>query len=408
LTQFIVLTVFTILISMLLYFYPSSIPVKTKMIYLGMAFLLAAGGLVALDIFSYWITLALLISVNFIASYFLEKKMAVIGSVIEKAGIIPSFEKITFIETKEMLDDTIKTVGMEHAAAVKEIEIAAVSPERLEDLENVTRLEELNDISDAEDTLHSTEPIEFAIEDDFAFLDKEREQLVEDATDSIVPEETSIEEIHIKREGWLCKLEELEELDFLSEKEEHINLSNESPLLEAGEQEISEEMETILSDINAEAEIQETEHAEKTTDEGSVIPVELVEEMAALEEIAVLDGSLNSVMEEKTDEAAVQAEEEIPIVQEDLDFAVQDMLLNTLKYYQEQSDHDSYHAMLESVLSQNLSDKDFYLFSKLLLESYFQLGNNVKLDTLVGKMNERLSVYLVIAEEIKQFQLQKN
>jgi hypothetical protein len=483
LISFIILLLFTLIVSPVLYFYPPNIPLKLKMTLLGIAFLLALGGLFVFDILSYWLSVAAIVAIAFIASYLAEKRLDLIDTNGEKTEIILSFSDEVQSDDLKKEDtyqyDMDSELDVESAVTLEELpveaeihelpieaevfneqEIEDLNLEKVEELEVMQELEievvdpqelEPEVLNEANETLEIQEeisPIVDLTEEEFAFLTDGREIILEEGIDSTVPTDINDEEIIIQRSAMLDELEELEETTAVVEE-------NPSEIQDV---EDKEEVEPEIAEIQLEEatlfpETHQIDETEAIADESLVLHEEMLqeidmdeleviseeEELGAFMEVSgqteVLDHANTISVEQEetlvendhaeqlveeaeeevthtpyelsTDEEALEnevvVEEVISVEQKDMDVDVQDMLLNTLTFYQAQGDTASYEDMLQSILTQLLSNKDFYLFSKLLLESYMA-GNNIEKSlSMLDKMRERLDSYPVIMEEIDRY-----
>ncbi|MED1862418.1 hypothetical protein P4V41_02930 [Fictibacillus nanhaiensis] len=492
--SFIILLLFTLIVSPVLYFYPPNIPLKLKMTLLGIAFLLALGGLFVFDILSYWLSVAAIVAIAFIASYLAEKRLDLIDTNGEKTEIILSFSddveladpKREDILTSDMnsAQDVESAVTLEELPVEKEIpelhrEAEALNEQAIEDfnLEKVEELEVLQELkieviepeevepevlleaNEIEEIQEVIAPIGDLTEEEFAFLSEGREIILEEGIDSSNPTDINDEEMIIQRSALLDELEELEETTAVVENSSEIHCVEEEEELEAFEDSKAEEVEQEIAEIQLEEatlipDTHPIDETKVTNDESLVLHEEMLKEidmdeleviskeeldtvMVVSEQTEVLDDTNKISAEEEealdeedhakplvveaehheevilesnellTNEEALEdevvIEEVISVEQKDMDVDVQDMLLNTLTFYQVQADTESYEDMLQSILTQALSNKDFYLFSKFLLESYMARNNIEKSQSMLDKMRERLDSYPVIMEEIDRY-----
>jgi hypothetical protein len=499
--------VFTLVISPLLYFYPPNIPLKLKMTLLGIAFLLALGGLFVLDILSYWLSVAAMVAIAFIASYIAEKRMSVLDGNGEKTEIILSFsdEESESVKDAGKEEQQDEPANLESAVSLDEIPVLETSEEiskkqeaTLEVIEELALLEieslktdEINEedsealpindknqidlIETAQTDSSEIESLPELTEDEFAFLSEGREFEEKEPFKTPVVSDINDEELISQRSIILDELEELEDLSLheetLEAEQELVGepLSNieEISLIELDEKveeaEETPEVEDMLVDaepqedevplseepIDAIEQLEDIESAdskalvskEEQTNEASteemesiLIPDDMVPQN---EEVPVIPESFQMPPQEdhhesageseveaesqhdteddtneeqvttvdhiETNDAAAEETEPVRSVQPNMDPDMQDMLLTTLTSYEHQGDTDSYNAMLQTILNQTLSDQDYYLFSKLLLESYFSMGDAENSKLLLTSMKARLSEYPIIAEELESF-----
>ncbi|WP_226535993.1 DUF4118 domain-containing protein [Fictibacillus halophilus] len=363
-TQFIILIVFTILVSPLLYFFPSNIPLKTKFSILFLALMLSIGGLFLLDILSYWVSVTVMIGVALIASYFAEKRLiAKKERAEERTEILLSFKKDHRLDAKNEFTTTeqqniegqkesaVTVEDKEHASNVKitepEHETINLEEKALkkdfhnEQDELITKLTQPTVVNNQSEGLNDLLDIDIT-EEEFDFLNKGREGVLEDISSEYVdPFNNSSKMMEDNQENpdWFVDLEELEEIDEFEEKN--------------------------VQKIESDSDIYRN----------------------------------NSSMQEVQNESSVNR---------NMDFELKDMLLTTLEFYKEQRDNTSYYATLDSVLSQNLSDSDYYLFSKLLVEFYMINNYYFKATELLLDMKGRLEKFPLVTEEIQYYLLSFN
>ncbi|MGA4718552.1 hypothetical protein [Fictibacillus nanhaiensis] len=498
---FVLLFTFTLIAGTVLYFYPPNIPLKLKMTLLGLAFLLALGGLFVLDNLSYGLALAAIMAIAFVTSYVAEKRMNLMPATAGQTEIVLSFTEEKPLRERKSEDLEHKTEVLEPESAETVDELQEIEEfqevEGLLEVEEMTKQEVLIDMphEELDSTIQAFEsldvidlldldldenvlendrnvvleiaesvvepPMEVDVidglaeltDDEFAFLTETRE-ISEDVTELPVVTDIDNVDIFLQRSALLEELDEeewIEELpldeepiatkDIVEENAEVI-LNNDEEVLEEAfvrdlevdatnemvmeakelsdteqdhfvEKPIIEEHlleEQKLADVNP-------EHFESTVEEIDI--AEWAEEINEMEE----DGyTPESTLEEQTEEqAVVQAADEFEPVNEtesegsfaeeaesehpapDMNAEVQDMLLSTLNGYQEQADDESYQVMLHTIWNQTLSDKDYYLFGKLLLDSYVAVDERSRVSDLLDGMEGRLQSYPVIAEELKRY-----
>jgi hypothetical protein len=288
-------------------------------------------------------------------------------------------------------------------------------------------------------------------EDEFAFLSESREFEGEESIETPVVSDINDEELISQRTIILDELEELEdlslhegtleaELELVEESEEAPEVEdmlvdaelqeNEVPLTE-GTTEANEHLEAI-EPADSEALVSKEEQTNEASTEEMVsilVPDDLVpqnEEEPGIPESTQMppqeehhesageseveaesqhdteDDTNEEPVTIETNDAAAEETESVKSVQPHMDPDLQDMLLTTLTSYEHQGDTDSYNDMLQSILNQTLSDQDYYLFSKLLLEHYLSVGDTENSKLLLTSMKARLSEYPIIAEELEK------
>jgi hypothetical protein len=400
LIPFLLLVVITLICGLSLYLYPPNIPLKIKMMFLGIAFSLAFGGLFLVDIFSYWLSVAVVLAFAFVASYLAEKKMDF--AFINGTGN----ETLIFLEKPA---DVIDQPEAEFAAAELEAAVTQDEPlvaenpifdNEIVDLEEVIELEEIeikeietDDITNIEQEELLQEELNPVIveltDDEFAFLSESREISEEETIEDSDLMDMEDEEIFLQRTAFL---DELEELDKRSHQPDLIEeVSSELKQQETAESVIEEEL-VLDADLLVLPENVDLEREESS-------------EEAEIVELATEDNLVFSLV---TEEETIFVEEKVEVVENmisypDMDSEVQEMLVNTLASYQQMGDVESYEIMMHSILDQSLSDKDFYLFSKLLLEFYASESQVEKMKGIMDGMNARLHKYPVITEEIDRY-----
>ncbi|MDR7073144.1 hypothetical protein [Fictibacillus barbaricus] len=476
-TQIIILLLFTLVVSPLLYFFPSNIPLKYKMALLGIAFALAIGGLFILNVLSYWMSVSAMIAVAFIASYLAEKRMPIMDTNSEKTEIVLSFTDEETTAAPSKVEQEQSPIELESVIVIEdnteyesddgdEIDFQQEESNLLEEIEFVSEViepvEEIEVIEQKPEEIIEEIQVEVnekiipfveVTDDEFAFLLEGREIIEEELQGTPVHTDEEDEEVLLQRSMLMDELEELDaklpqemmpdqleniivaeeivelvdlmeeeertsEIEVHTEEEEVEQLSisdavtfveemNEVDVDSIEPDEIFLEERQVIDSIDdhlEEISLQDLENnvekeAVETTEEVSEIPVlEVIED---LEEDAVEPEIIQDEKDSMSDEE--QQPKELTFVQQNMDAAMQDMLLNTLTYYQEQGDQVSYTSMLESLINQPLSDKDFYLFTKLLADSYISNQNSFELKALLDSMKDRLNSYPVISEEIEQY-----
>lgn len=436
---------------------------------LGLAFLLALGGLFILNNLSFGLALTAMMSIAFIASYIVAKKFNLVSASTGQSDIVFSFSQNEIATEKYVQENLIEH---EHAVAIEEpimssnnfdseiqvsqedLKIKAV--QELQDLDPIELLDiDLDEIileeeknvdidSSAQDSEQAHELGELT-DEELKFLTETREISEEEVTNVSVP--TDIEDkILSQRVALLEELDEIEVVEELPLLEEEIDseeelshdkdfvvkeneLDDDSIAEESLEKEedgellitIHEETNTeeahimeapiIEVEITPEEPIQVESEIEATPMEEVVETLESVEASPSFveqDEFSVSDTKEIEEMEEevvvpeiKEDEASIN--ETVEISTPDMNAELQDMFLSTLHSYEETGDHSSYQEMIATLLHQKLSDKDFYLFSKLLLDSYVTSSDLSNVNPLIVSMEEKLSHYPVIVEELQRY-----
>ncbi|MBH0169370.1 hypothetical protein [Fictibacillus sp. 18YEL24] len=463
--QFIVLLISTILVGSLLYFYPPNVPIKLKMSLLGIAFLLALGGLFILDTLSLGLALAAITAISFIAAYLADKRvnfMATTGqteivlsfteekSTSEKADenfneieltgreILPKSElTIDDLQNNEELYNEVSIVNQ--SIESKEVQqVNDIDSIELLDLENIERISEDESILENINSVQKlTEDHQLAelTEDELVFLSETREISEEEVTNP--PDPTDIEDKEILSQR-SALLEELDVVDVVEEfpqatplHEVAVGTEEELSHDKDYESEKNESAEELVAEEILE-EIPTTSEEENNTEETYIMGNSIIEIEITSEEPIQVKTQIETPMEEVTEmiesvevvdfieeqdeyqlldtiqeievEDTVQplhniVEKSTPEMSDDL----QDMLLSTLFSYEETDDHSSYQEMLVTLVNQKLSDKDFYLFSKLLLDSYMKSSDLSNVNPLIESMEEKLSHYPVIVEELQRY-----
>jgi hypothetical protein len=178
-TKYIILLACTLIVIPVLYFIPLGLSTKNKFLLTVLAFVLAFGGLFTLNLLSYWTSAGTMVCLAFIAAYIVEKRIPFL-----QAGAKEIKTKEVYVKSEPIYE---KAIRVEQAASVEE---TVIEPEILEEislhsLEEVefpqieVEAEEKNEedlflIKDAVDLEELIHP-----EEEFAFLDEEREILSE-------------------------------------------------------------------------------------------------------------------------------------------------------------------------------------------------------------------------------------
>jgi hypothetical protein len=455
---------------------------------LGTSFLLALGGLFLLDVMTYWITIAAMTGIAFVAAYLAEKRMNLVEVNGEKTEIVLSFndespadpaaakiDEENSIEDEQVIlledipaPEVLETIEEPHNAALEEIVLIEAIPieeeltnqkvqtenfdEEIEEKpEQISKNEQDSEIVRTEANI----PLEEITDEEFSFLVDGREIIEEELQEQPEAAEDKDEEVLMQRALWLDELEGQDEeivlentiateeakqddtelvdletdaepalMDFINDEalieEDEMTASDlKEDLAELSLEDIQDiqqgfETETEPAEEDLEVNDEEFTHQPNSLDD-EIQPVENVEidpeetgdnpiSVSFIEELEeVIEPHSNFVVEKLNDVEVDFYEEQSPVVHDDMEFAVQDMLLNTLEHYQNQGDDESYTAMLESLLHQNLSDKDYYIFSKLLVDYYISSGDNDDFYHLLEKMKEKLHDYPLVIEEINQY-----
>ncbi|WP_144697865.1 hypothetical protein [Fictibacillus phosphorivorans] len=466
-TQIIVLLVITLIVGSLLYFYPPNVKRPLKMTILGLAFLLALGGLFILNNLSFGLALTAMMLIAFIASYIAAKKFNLVSASTGQSDIVFSFSQNEIAPEEYVQENLIEQD--EHAAAIEELvmssefdneikvfeegsliteDLQALDPNELLDLDIdkiIAEEEKMSiDIVLPVEELETEDILSESIEDEFEFLKETREISDEELTNMPIATDIENEEILLQRASLLedlgetdtivetpdieiSSLEEIieptEELshdkNFILEDNES---STESMLEELLEVEDTEELLTAIEEINTEEahimeepiieveitleepiQVEVESEIEATPMEEVVETVESVEEIESYEEQDEFSVSDTEEVVAEIEEVEASINESVEISTPDMNVELQDMFLSTLRSYEETGDHSSYQEMLVTLLNQKLSDKDFYLFSKLLLDSYVKSSELNSFNPLIEKMEEKLSIYPVIVEELQRY-----
>ena len=436
---------------------------------LGLAFLLALGGLFLLDNLSFGFALTAIMSIAFIMSYIAAKKMNLVSVSTGQPNLVFSFSNNEKGIENKVQESLIEQ--HEHAAAIEEplmsseldneikvFEEGSLIAENLQSLDPIELLDlDIDEIIAEEEKMSidivlpvekmETEDIlSESIEDEFEFLKETREISDEELTNVPIATDIENEEILLQRASLL---EDLGETNTIVETPENIEIlsleeiiepteelshdknfnsednesSAESMLEELLEVEDTEELLTAIEETNTEeAHIMEEPIIEvKNTLEEPIrveseietpleeLPetVESVEEIESFEEQDEVQVTYTEEVEETEVEVVVaeiaSINESVEISTPDMNAELQDMFLSTLHSYEETGDHSSYQEMIATLLHQKLSDKDFYLFSKLLLDSYVTSSDLSNVNPLIVSMEEKLSHYPVIVEELQRY-----
>ncbi|MGM0804315.1 MAG: hypothetical protein ACQET8_06210 [Bacillota bacterium] len=444
-----------------------------KMSLLGIAFLLALGGLFILDTLSLGLALAAITAISFLAAYLADKRVNFVAAA-GQTEIVLSFSEEEAAATQkadehlnEIKLDTIDDQPDSNVSVNEDIveseelvvndEILVVDsiiedndsqiPEEIESIE-LLDLEIIEDISKDESILENINPVLELTEDDqltelqddeFNFLTETREISEEEVTKLPEPTDIKTEEIILQRAALLEELDEIEVVEDLlheipSIEEENFTeeelfydkdfMIQENDLLENAitEELLEVDVENLIT-IPEETNTEEAHIMEEPIIEVEITPEEpiqveseietpleeVVEKVESVEENpSFLEQDVIHVLD--TEEEVAEIEEvEAPITESveistpDMNVELQDMFLSTLHSYEESDDHSSYQEMLVTLVNQKLSDKDFYLFSKLLLNSYVTSSDLSNVNPLIEKMEEKLSYYPVIVEELQRY-----
>lgn len=433
---------------------------------LGLAFLLALGGLFILNNLSFGLALTAMMSIAFIASYIAAKKFNLVSASTGQSDIVFSFSQNEIAPEKYVQENLIEQD--EHAAAIEELvmsseldnkikvfeegsliteDLQALDPNELLDLdidEIIAEEEKMSiDIVLPVEELETEDILSESIEDEFEFLKETREISDEELTNMPIATDIENEEILLQRASLL---EEISETDTIVETPENIEILSLDEIIEPTEELshdknfISEDNESSTESILEELlEVEDTEELlttieETNTEEAHIMEEPIIEVEITLEEPIEVESEIETPLEElpetvesveeissfevqdeflvlDTEEVVVAEIEEVEayisesveISTPDMNVELQDMFLSTLRSYEETGDHSSYQEMLVTLLNQKLSDKDFYLFSKLLLDSYMTSSDLSSSNRLIETMEEKLSHYPVIVEELQRY-----
>ncbi len=379
---------------------PINLSKREKFILIGISFVLAIGGMFTIDYLSYWISIAIILCLAFTAAYVSEKWVPNLSTNAREEfasalhTIQPLFSRddnrMEQLEVEEVLAPTLEETVQDKEELNDEIPIQLEDSFSLEDVWvddlEVTSVDlVLEDVSEEEvvvedDLLLSLEELQKQ-EDEFEFLEINRSELI-DLNSEENSEFETIDEMILER------AELFEELDE-TELETELETEREIELGEAAVDEIEREEDSVM-------ELEEIEHLDI-----SDITLEVVENSIEKELVISKVEPINDI--EIIIESEIISEELNVVSPLDMDFAVQDMLLHTLSHYQEKQDFDSYHSMLLAILEEPLSNKDYYLFAKLLVESFLATNYAKGAKAILQSMGERLSDYPIIQEEIKHY-----
>jgi hypothetical protein len=389
----------SLVVTPIILYLPINLSKRDKFILIGISFVLAIGGMVTIDYLSYWMSIAIFLCLAFTAAYVSEKWIPV----------LPTNAREEFASALH----TIQPVFSRDDNRMEQLEIEeALAPSFEETVQNG---EELND------------EIPIQIEDSFLLEDVLVDDLEVTSVD-LVLEDVSEEEVVVENDLLLS----LEELQKQEDEFEFLEI-NRSDLIDLNSEENSE-FETIDEMILERAELfEEFDETELETELEKEIEIELavaeveeieredsVKELEEIEHLDISEISLESVENSIEKELVISEVEPIndreiiiepEIISEelndvsplDMDVAVQDMLLHTLSHYRAQQDFDSYHSMLLTILEEPLSNKDYYLFAKLLVESFLATNYATGAKAILQGMDERLSDYPIIQEEVKHY-----
>lgn len=436
---------------------------------LGLAFLLALGGLFILNNLSFGLALTAMMSIAFIASYIAAKKFNLVSASTGQSDIVFSFSQNEIAAEKYVQENLIEqdeqAVAIEEPLTssdinneIKEAQKDSFIAEDLKDLDPIELLDlNIDEIIAEEETmsidivlpaeeLETDDMLTESIEDEFEFLKETREISDEELTNLPIATDIENEEILLQR---ATLLEDLGEPDTLVEAPENIEILILEDVFEPTE-ELSHDKNFIFEDNAPSTEamleellrledteellttIEETNTEEAHIMEEPIIQVEITPEEPIQVETEIEATPMEVVVEivepaeeissfEEQDEFPVtdteEVEEVVPGIEEveasiiesveigtpDMNVELQDMFLSTLHSYKESGDHSSYQEMLVTLLNQKLSHKDFYLFSKLLLDSYMTSSNLSNVNPLIETMEEKLSHYPVIVEELQRY-----
>ncbi|MBH0159164.1 hypothetical protein [Fictibacillus sp. 26RED30] len=462
--QIIVLLVITLFVGSLLYFYPSNVSLPLKMMLLGLAFLLALGGLFLLDNLSFGFALTAIMSIAFIMSYIAAKKMNLVSVSTGQPNLVFSFSNNEKGIENKVQESLIEQ--HEHAAAIEEplmsseldneikvFEEGSLIAENLQALDPIELLDlDIDEIIAEEEKMSidivlpveemETEDIlSESIEDEFEFLKETREISDEELTNVPIATDIENEEILLQRASLL---EDLGETNTIVETPENIEILSLDEIIEPTE-ELSHDKNFNSEDNESSAEsmleelleVEDTEELltaieETNTEEAHIMEEPIIEVKNTLEEPIRVESEIETPLEElpetvesveenplfveqdvihvldteevsEIEEVEASINETVEISTPDMNAELQDMFLSTLHSYEETGDHSSYQEMLVTLLNQKLSDKDFYLFSKLLLDSYVTSSDLSSINPLIETMEEKLSHYAVILEELQRY-----
>jgi hypothetical protein len=406
---------------------------------LGLAFLLALGGLFLLDNLSFGFALTAIMSIAFIMSYIAAKKMNLVSVSTGQPNLVFSFSNNEKGIENKVQESLIEQ--HEHAAAIEEplmsseldneikvFEEGSLIAENLQSLDPIELLDlDIDEIIAEEEKMSidivlpveemETEDIlSESIEDEFEFLKETREISDEELTNVPIATDIENEEILLQRASLL---EDLGETNTIVETPENIEILSLEEIIEPTE-ELSHDKNFNSEDNESSAEsmleelleVEDTEELltaieETNTEEAHIMEEPIIEVKNTLEEQDEVQVTYTEEVEETEVEVVVaeiaSINESVEIITPDMNVELQDMFLSTLRSYEETGDHSSYQEMIVTLLHQKLSDKDFYLFSKLLLDSYVTSSDLSNVNPLIEKMEEKLSHYPVIVEELQRY-----
>lgn len=431
---------------------------------LGLAFLLALGGLFLLDNLSFGFALTAIMSIAFIMSYIAAKKMNLVSVSTGQPNLVFSFSNNEKGIENKVQESLIEQ--HEHAAAIEEplmsseldneikvFEEGSLIAENLQALDPIELLDlDIDEIIAEEEKMSidivlpveemETEDIlSESIEDEFEFLKETREISDEELTNVPIATDIENEEILLQRASLL---EDLGETNTIVETPENIEILSLDEIIEPTE-ELSHDKNFNSEDNESSAEsmleelleVEDTEELltaieETNTEEAHIMEEPIIEVKNTLEEPIRVESEIETPLEElpetvesveenplfveqdvihvldteevsEIEEVEASINETVEISTPDMNAELQDMFLSTLHSYEETGDHSSYQEMLVTLLNQKLSDKDFYLFSKLLLDSYVTSSDLSSINPLIETMEEKLSHYAVILEELQRY-----
>ncbi len=462
--QIIVLLVITLFVGSLLYFYPPNVSLPLKMTLLGLAFVLALGGLFLLDNLSFGFALTAIMSIAFVMSYIAAKKMNLVSISTGQPNLVFSFS-----ENEKGIENKVQEsliAQHEHAAAIEEPlmsseldneikvfeegsligeDLQALDPIELLDLdidEIIAEEEKMSiDIVLPVEEMETEDILSESIEDEFEFLKETREISDEELTNVPIATDIENEEILLQRASLL---EDLGETNTIVETPENIEILSLEEIIEPTEELShdknfnSEDNESLTESMLEELlEAEDTEELltaieETNTEEAHIMEEPIIEVEITLEKPIRVEPEIETPLEElpetvesveenplfveqdvihvldteevsEIEEVEASTNESVEIITPYINEELLDMFLSTLHSYEEFGDHDSYQEMLVTLLNQKLSDKDCYLFSKLLLDSYVTSSNLSNVNPLIESMEEKLSHYPVILEELKRY-----
>ncbi len=375
-----------ILVTALLYFGPGFIPKKNKLLLAGTAIVLSFIGLIAAGYLPFWLTAGLMAGLSFIAAYITEKKLGAIPA--DQAGweAIPlTAEPAGLTQNDSLLEPESRSIQVVHhvdtaeqqsllpeeSEVEQELEEFQDLPNQLENVE-IPELEEIAVPVEPETILEEAENTD---EFDFLVKGRETEPVMEEEAQ---PEEHSAEIAH-GREQLLGELEELGEL-------------SEIQVSEIQDQASAEEKTTDIA---------QSEDLEETEVQGAS---ELEDKLENLEDLIQLDVLTEQVSEDFEEN---EAEAVLPDVMKekkaDLSPDILEFMIEQVSWVREHGERAEFESVLTTVLQQQLSPKDYYIFSGLLRDFYIQEKENLKLASLLSELKKRYSEYGVIKNEIEYY-----